>query len=908
MSLGIALNNSLSGLRINQRAISVLSHNIANANTEGYSRQQVAQSAVVVEGVGNGVRFDEVIRKVDKYLQRAVYENGSQMSTAEVLSDYANRVQVFLGEPGSSNSMDEYVMNFFRSLQSLAETPERTSFRSNVVEAGNTISRELSELAKNLHDLQYQAENDMKDAVTAMNALLKKIDNLNTAITKAGALGQSTAGLLDERDIALNELSTYADLNIFYDQEGRANVYTANGVALVDNNRHEIRFDARTARDPFISGDPANPMRVITFDSSGREVGVPQILIGQGTVDEVTTNLKGGKLLGLQQMRDDVLPEILSQLDMFASRLRDEVNRVHNQGVGFPAPASYTGTRAVKATDNFDWSGNVRIAVLSASGEPIQAGYEDETFTGIRPLNLDLSALNSNAGAGKPTLQSIINEINNHYGPPQPKARVGAMNSIKLVSNNDMLPNALPPTFNFDFDLENLTNGAADFFVTGVTVRDDLAANITNVTTDSTRYALDPVSTYQVSLGVQDVVVRFAGPDLPQVGENIFLSDPGLPPLIGGIPSSNYTGYFTVKAVIGNDITIEIATPPLAAQTLNQAGVEAVPPYDRLQGGDARRTTAKGTFTADLSTSPGSVYYDIEVTVGVRDAEGNIRTSTISYRVENNKQQLRNDRFSPNSVTGDGVRTLPYSSQEIARAILVDENGLEIPKLNGEYIDQPGFLKIYTNNAEYMLAIDSLDSKQLGNSLTNPPQAGTNRGFSHFFELNNFFVSNEPIATGDLVAGSAINMTLETRIKDNPNLLATGKMTLSRQPSDPDLPRQYTYTRYSGDNALAQSLADIANNTLQFDAAGGLPVSTISLTDYLGEMIGYVSSQAAAAESNFNNTETLFNGFKSRLDSITGVNLDEELANTIIYQNAYTASARMVKVADELYEDLLGLL
>ncbi len=909
MSIGLVINNSLSALRINQQAISVLSQNIANVNTEGYSRQSIGQSSQVVEGIGSGVRFDEVIRKVDKYLQRAVYENGSQMNSAAVLDDYASRVQVFLGEPGSTNSMDEYVTNFFRSLQALAETPERTSFRSNVVESSKTLARELSELATNMHDLQFQAESDMKAAVTEMNALMRKLDNLNASITRAAALGQSTAGLLDERDIALNKLSEYADLNTFYDDDGRVNVYTANGVGLVDGNRHEIVFEPRTALESYINGDPAKQMVVNTIDNSGRVVGQPQVLITSGRPGEVTTKLMGGKLKGLQEVRDDVLPEILKQLDMFSSRLRDEVNRVHNQGVGFPAPSSYQGTRLVKGTSSSDWSGSVRIAVLGPTGDPIQAGYVDETYTGIRPLTIDLTRLNSGVGEGKPTVQSIIDEFNYHYGAPQPKAHVGGLNSITLTSNNYQLPNALPPTFNFDFDLENLTNGASQFFVTGVTVTDDTATNITNVSTNSRRFALDSANTYQTNAGILDVTVRLTGTDLPGAGDMIYLSDPGtLPPLIGGIASSNYVGYFKVKSVVGNDVTFEIATPPLATQTVNQAGVEAIPQYDVLQGGEKRRTTQKGTFTADLNASPGSAYYDISVNVGVIDADGNLITSAISYRVPNNTKNLQNDRFSPDSVSGGGTRVLPYSSQEIARAILVDENGVEIQKKDGVYIDQPGYLKLITNNADYMLAIDSLDSKQMGTSLVNPPEVGTGRGFSHYFELNNFFASNKLTPQGDTVEGSAISMALEKRIADNPNLLATGKLILSRQSSDPDIARQYTYVRYSGDNALVQSLADIANNPLSFDAAGGLPISSISLTDYLAEFLGYTASKASAAEANYSNTETLYNGFKTRLNSITGVNLDEELANTIIYQNAYTASAKLIKVADELYEDLLGLI
>ena len=68
MSLTLALNNALSGLRVNQQSLAVLAQNIANANTEGYTRKVVDQSSVVIDGVGSGVRVDDISRKVDQFL------------------------------------------------------------------------------------------------------------------------------------------------------------------------------------------------------------------------------------------------------------------------------------------------------------------------------------------------------------------------------------------------------------------------------------------------------------------------------------------------------------------------------------------------------------------------------------------------------------------------------------------------------------------------------------------------------------------------------------------------------------------------------------------------------------------------------------------------------------------------
>src|SRR6187399_78439 len=105
MSLSLSLNNALSGLRANQQAISILSHNIANANTEGYSRQVLDQSAQYIAGVGSGVNIDDVVRKVDKYLQRAVITQGSAVARSNVVSEYYDRINVMLGQPGAQNTL-----------------------------------------------------------------------------------------------------------------------------------------------------------------------------------------------------------------------------------------------------------------------------------------------------------------------------------------------------------------------------------------------------------------------------------------------------------------------------------------------------------------------------------------------------------------------------------------------------------------------------------------------------------------------------------------------------------------------------------------------------------------------------------------------------------------------------------
>lgn len=911
MTLGLALENSLTGMRASQSALSVISHNIANANTQGYSRQIVQQSAQYTEGVGSGVKIEDVTRNIDRYLRRSILSQTSTFQRADTLTAYHDRIQVMLGQPGANNSLDESVTEFFTTLQQTAQTPESASFRSNAVNAGRGLANQVADLAFRLEDLRYQADQEIHQSVQTINDTVRRLDQVNVALASASVLNTSKAGLEDERDGMLATLSEYFDITTFFEESGAVNVFIGNGVALVDGVRREVRYSPVPSADNFANNTPLSQYELVTYDNSGRVAGTPMPLISAGTSDSVTTILNGGSLKGLQQIRDEIIPNILSQLDTLAAGIRDKINAIHNDGSAFPPPTSLTGTRLVAGNDSYNWSGSVRIAALKANGEPAPAAFTDESYTGFRPLTLNLAELNSGTGRGQPTMQSIIDEINNHFRSPPVKAKLGVFNNIQLVSNVANLPTSPTAQFTFDFDIENLTRQKGKMFVTNMTVLDNTATNITNITQNVPIFTANSLNTYTTTNGSNKVTVRLTLPPAQgvTVGEYIFLSQPPAG-IYNGIPSTALGGYLKVTAVNGTDVTVEIpgqianATGPL-----NQAGITMRPPYDTIAGGEKTRTRDAGLITADLTLNAVSPFYDISLDIGVIDEAGTISTTTITYRITNGQFNLLNDRYDNTAMVGGGERVLPATSQDALRAILVDANGNELPKDNGVYrTDEEGFLKIFSANGATRVAIDELDSKQLGVLGGTVAQPGSNRGFSHFFELNNFFKSNQPIATGDTLRGSAYMLEVEDRIVADPNLLSTGQLTLQSQSADPNAPPQYTYRRLIGDNAIVQRLANAGNENVLFAAAGGLPQSELSFVRYTGEMLGFIASQAVSAESEKTSTSILLDGFKERSEAVSNVNLDEELANTILYQNAYTASARIISVVDELFTDLLQTL
>lgn len=903
MSLTLALNTALSGLNVNKQALSVLSQNIANANTPGYTRKILDLSSAYLDGTGGaGVNIEDVTRKVDSYLERAIQTQNGTVGAATAINEFAERVQNLLGKPGASNSLDTYVNNFFNSMQSLAETPERTSFRLNAISTGNTLATQISTLAQNFEDLRFQADNEITQAIDNANRDVRALASLNEAIANASALNRPMGELLDKRDTLLSSLSQNIDINTYINANGSVNIYTAGGVSLLDGNIYQLTYNGVSAAETLANDGLLGDIGIVRADINGNALGTPQTIVKGGKSGEIVNTLTTGRIKALIDIRDREIPTLTAQLDMMASNLRDQFNAVHNKGSGYPGANSLTGTREVTGGDYSEWSGSVRIALVDKNGMPLASAYSDEQ-SAMRPLTLDLSTLPDQNGTGKPSVQTIIDEINSYYAAPQNKARVGALNSIRLVSDSENMP---PPggQFQFDFDLENISGTGADFFVGNVSIVDDSGNPLPTPTSTIPSVALSGTNTFTTTAGSNVVTVSTTVPHNFVEGQRVYLPNPGT--TVAGIPAADFNNYFTITNVTTTGFDITVATNANANGGTNVASQYVRPKYQEVETGDATRTHANGLFTANLSSNLGSEYYEVTVEVAVDDGNGNLSAATIKYRINNNQNNTLNDRYPPTQVAGDGALTTPGNGIAPLKAMLVDAQGREIAKTNGRYdTSTPGYLKLISSSSDIYIAMDTLDSKQLGLPNANPAVAGTGRDFSFYFELNNFFKSNAPSLSGDTVKNSAYNFAVESRLLTNPGLLTTGQLAQSRAPIDPSKPPLYTYERRVGDNTMIQQLASVGNARVAFDAAGGLSASVQTFGSYVGEMLGFASTAATNASSVQQSAKVVLDGFTERATAIGGVNLDEELANTVIYQNAYAASARIISVTNELFDILV---
>lgn len=375
MSLSIALQNAISGLQLNSRSLGVTAQNIANVNTEGYSRKIVQQQAVVIAGQGAGVEIADISRVVNEYMIKDLRNTMSAFGNVLVRDAYFQRMQDMFGTLSSDSSVAFEIAELAADFQALSDTPENVSLRTTLVERARLLTQQINSLASSLENLRIEVDRGISDAVDVINTQLTLVQDLNLQIAQGLALGQAVGELQDQRDIALNKIAEKMDIQHFTRDNGEVVVLTKQGRTLVD------RTASTLSHTPISGSDP-----LITLASGG----ISGIMLNGA---DITAEIAEGEIAGLAALRDQILPNLHSQFQELATQLHDQINQVHNQGTAFPGLTTVIGTRTVAAGDPPGWSGDFRVAVTDTNGVVVDT--TDIAMGGIATVNDFVAALNA---------------------------------------------------------------------------------------------------------------------------------------------------------------------------------------------------------------------------------------------------------------------------------------------------------------------------------------------------------------------------------------------------------------------------------------------------------------------------------------------------------------------------------
>ena len=244
MSLGQALATAMSGLRATQANLSLVSSNVANAETPGYVRKTINQVATTTSNVGSGVRTAGVNRELDLYIQRQLRIETSGAAYANERSSALQQLQSIYGTPGSTSTLETSYNSLLSSLQSLSTSTDSQSARLSVINAAKALTQQLNSMSQGIQSLRSAAESGISSSVNTANSAMKQIADINVKLRGLASSDPAAAALMDQRDSAIDQLSQLMDVRVVMDDSGQANVFTNSGVQLVGAQASTISFNA----------------------------------------------------------------------------------------------------------------------------------------------------------------------------------------------------------------------------------------------------------------------------------------------------------------------------------------------------------------------------------------------------------------------------------------------------------------------------------------------------------------------------------------------------------------------------------------------------------------------------------------------------------------------------------------
>ena len=358
-SITQALRTAQSGLLVNQQTLNVVANNIANVNTEGYSRRNTFNESQVVNGIGVGVRMSAIRRDVDEGLMKSIRIELGELHAMTVKGSYLSRTQDMFGSPEGDSSIAHLLEEFTSSMETLTLSPEKTVNKSEVIRRAQDAIFKFQDMSATIQDLRSEADIRIAEKVTELNNVIQTIDQLNNDIVFNTARGHDVTDLRDQRDNSLDLMAKYIDIRYFLRTDGDAVVFSSGGRTLVDTIPPEITHTAVSAM--------ASTTTHSEGDIAGIYVGNPE------PRNDITNELVQGELKGLVELRDKTLPDMQAQLDELAARLRDTVNQEHNRGVSFPGAQSYAGSkifvRPTEQTLTFSGNTDTSVTLFDSNGD-----------------------------------------------------------------------------------------------------------------------------------------------------------------------------------------------------------------------------------------------------------------------------------------------------------------------------------------------------------------------------------------------------------------------------------------------------------------------------------------------------------------------------------------------------------
>mgnify|MGYP000320629013 CR=1 FL=1 len=866
---GDLISIGISGLRAQQTALAITGNNISNVNTEGYSRQRVDFSTRPAQEtgagfIGAGVNTTGVSRVINEFLQDQLLADSSRFFEFDTFNANTAQLDNLLGDPDSGLSTS--LNSFFEGLQAATNDPSSVPARQVFLSNSENLSDRFNLIWDQLDSLNDNVNAQMESLTAQVTALADGIAELNVAISNSAGrnAGQLPNDLLDERDQALKDLSELVKVSVVNQDNLSVNVFIGSGVPLVIGALPSVMSIQNSDTDP--------TRKDVTVTSSS----------GIGTVQVVTSQVSGGQLGGLIDYRDQILDPIFNELGRIALAVADSMNAQHQLGMDLDGDlgGNYfqdineretTLGRVIADGDNAAPADRVISATISDIGALTDSDYTI-SFSGptsndyvIKRVNDDVNVVRGSLSGNFPdtiTFDGI--DMSFEAGTFQtgdrflvvPTRFAARDMALQINSVRDI---ALAAPIRTGTNSSNAGTGEIDQGVM-------LDATTSNFTT-TTGQLSSPITIVFTSATTYDVLdntdpanpVNLTPPLVNQIfvpGENngIFTTDSGE---IGKTSDGTNIGALNPVATNGysaESYTVTTTDPDTGVISIQNTSTSA---NDSAQTIAASLNALTGvTATARSEASLSSFSTDLPATLTV--------TLNGEALVASDSDTLAANINSNSVLAAQGITATSDGSTLTVTSTTGVDLSFDIASVSGtETVDITGPAGTVTAN--------DTDTYTVGGEVDMFMEGGAvlSTGSSNIFNQATAFVSTYPgyqvNISGQPEAGDSFTVEFNTDgFSDNRNGLAM----------------------------LALQSANLLEGSATYGESYGVMV----------EKVGNATSQSALNRAS---SEALLQQSEEEREALSGVNLDEEAANLVKFEQAYNASAQVIAVARTIFDALL---
>jgi flagellar hook-associated protein 1 FlgK len=337
MGLSSALATAMSGLRANQAALAITSGNIANAQTPGYIAETANQTELSAGTGGTTVQVAGASRDLDLFVQNQLRTETGGAGFADQTSNILGQLQSIYGTPGGTGTLESALNTFTTALQGLSTSSSGLSAQTTALGAAQTLAQTLNTTSQGIQTLRSSVEQDIGSSVTQANTDLNQIASINQQLQGLSANDPSAATLEDQRDDAINDLSSLMDVNATTNSANQTSILTNTGVQLVSGTQ--------ASQFSFTSAGTLSPTSLYSSNPSQNGVGSLTVKLPNGAnIDVIANNvISSGRIAADIQLRDQTLVQAQNQVDQLAATLSSSLSDITTQGTAVTPSASLSG-------------------------------------------------------------------------------------------------------------------------------------------------------------------------------------------------------------------------------------------------------------------------------------------------------------------------------------------------------------------------------------------------------------------------------------------------------------------------------------------------------------------------------------------------------------------------------------